>query len=947
MDANKTSNIYHQTTVDVARTTHTTATHIGRKRTFDESHGRQNADISNHGGFQRPTLQPRCFEALKASEIQDVCDRGQSEYTQRRGLALTPTPTSNPLLDLSHPAYGLPTQLVRNFADHGVKSIYPWQSECLLHSGALGGERNLVYTAPTGVSLMVAIFSFSLCSGLLSQKYVQYCTTYNPPDFPKYAALTLYFALLQGGKSLVADILMLRKVLQNPGQKALLVLPYVALVQEKLRWLRQIVDGIIKTPSNSSRIEKVQSWRKRGDEDTLRVVGLFGGSKSKAAWADIDIAVCTIEKANSLVNTAIEEHTIGMLGAVIIDELHMIDDESRGYILELMATKFLSLEQNVQLIGMSATLNNAGLLAQWLNGARFYISRYRPVPIEEHLVFDNSVYQAATSSRFYKTATQLNAQTQLSSQVKPEPVRIIHPSQYKEFGDPLINAVVSLASETARAGYGALVLPRPEEVDTTTMEKRLELLNDLRSTSTGLDATLEKTVLVGVAFHHAGLTAEERDLIATAYDLGVVKVIVATCSLAAGINLPARRVILHGARMGAEFVGPSMLRQMRGRAGRKGKDDIGETYLCCKKADLEAVAELMEAGIPNVESCLLPGKRGIKRALLEVIAIKLATCDESVNDYMRKTLLYHSVDSEELRVTISSTLDDLSESCLVEITDNSTYTATTLGEAVVASSLTPEDGLFVHRELLKALQGFAMDSDIHALYTFTPVQTTQGNINWQIFRQEVERLDESNMRALQLVGLKPMLINKMAHGGSMKESTPEELEIVRVYKRFYSALQLRDLCNEMPIHAVARKYDIPRGIVQNLAQTCHGFAAGIIKFCQRMGWGALAAVLDHYSDRLRAGAKSDLLALAEITYIKSRTARVFWENGYRTVAAVATADPKDLLPVFLMAQPRKPNKLPSEEDKYIEKLRGKVAIVSNSANKLWERQMQQEFDEED
>ncbi|TVY30431.1 Helicase and polymerase-containing protein [Lachnellula hyalina] len=770
---------------------------------------------------------------------------------------------------------------------------------------------------------------------------------------------------MPGGKSLVADILMLRKVLQNPGQKALLVLPYVALVQEKLRWLRQIVDGITKIPSNSSRIEKVQSWRNLGDEDTLRVVGLFGGSKSRATWVDMDIAVCTIEKANSLVNAAIEEHTIGMLGTVIIDELHMIDDESRGYILELMATKLLSLDQNVQLIGMSATLNNAGLLAQWLNDAKFYISRYCPVPIEEHLVFDNSVYHAATSSRFYKTATQLNAQTQPSSQVKPEPVRIIHPSQCREFGDPLINAVVSLASETARAGYGALVfcssragcerdailisqvLPRPEEVDTTTMEKRLELLDDLRSTSTGLDATLEKIVLVGVAFHHAGLTAEERDLIATAYDLGVVKIIVATCSLAAGINLPARRVILHGARMGADFVGPSMLRQMRGRAGRKGKDEIGETYLCCKKSDLESVAELMEADIPNVESCLLPGKRGIKRALLEVIAIKLATCEESVNDYMRRTLLYHSVDSEELGVTISSTLDDLSKSGLVKIIDGSTYAATTLGEAVVASSLTPEDGLFVHRELLKALQGFAMDSDLHALYTFTPVQTTQSNVNWRIFRHEVERLDESNMRALQFVGLKPMLINKMAHGGSMKESTPEELETVRVYKRFYSALQLRDLCNEMPIHAVARKYDIPRGIVQNLAQTCHGFAAGIIKFCQRMGWGALAAVLDHYSDRLRAGAKSDLLALAEITYIKSRTARVFWENGYRTVAAVATADPKDLLPVFLMAQPRKPNKHLGEEDKYIEKLRAKVAMISISANKLWERQMQQELDEEE
>lgn len=55
------------------------------------------------------------------------------------------------------------------------------------------------------------------------------------------------------------------------------------------------------------------------------------------------------------------------------------------------------------------------------------------------------------------------------------------------------------------------------------------------------------------------MTTEERDLIANAYDLGIIKVIVATCSLAGGINLPARRVILHGARMGVDFVGPAML----------------------------------------------------------------------------------------------------------------------------------------------------------------------------------------------------------------------------------------------------------------------------------------------------------------------------------------------------------------------------------------------------
>jgi DNA polymerase theta len=87
----------------------------------------------------------------------------------------------------------------------------------------------------------------------------------------------------------------------------------------------------------------------------------------------------------------------------------------------------------------------------------------------------------------------------------------------------------------------------------------------------------------------------------------------------------------------------------------------------------------------------------------------------------------------------------------------------------------------------------------------------------------------------------------------MKEEKPEEQETIRIYHRFYAALQLRDLCNEMPIHVVARKYDLSRGIVQNLAQTCHGFAAGMISFCKKMDWGALAAVLDHFCDRLKAG----------------------------------------------------------------------------------------------
>lgn len=871
--------------------------------------------------FHATKSDPRLKPSAIVDAVPNEGGNGPSYYTQRKQIACTPTPTDNPLLSLSHPAYGLPPRLVDNFESLGVASIYPWQSTCLLGANLLQGEGNLCYVAPTG-----------------------------------------------GGKSLVSDVLMLKKIIENPDKKGILVLPYVALVQEKLRWLRRVVEGVVKVKDTTTEQPRQSMWRNSAQEGAIRVAGLVGGSKTKFSWLDVDICICTIEKANALINAAIEDGTVGTIGVVVMDELHMINDDNRGYILELMATKLLALEQDCQIVGMSATLPNADVLARWLNG-NFYISRYSPVPIEEFLVFDGKIYAAATANQFYKTAAQLNEEqdrdrTQAPSQKqRPVPHRLIQASSHPELKSPLVNAVVALAVETATKGYGALVfcssrrgceldatiiaqaMPGVEEIPPDVMERRSDLLSELRSCPTGLDSTLEKIVPFGVGFHHAGLTTEEREIVARAYDEGILKVIVATCSLSAGINLPARRVILHGARMGRDLVAPSMLRQMRGRAGRKGKDEIGETFLCCQQSDLEEVAELMEADLPNVSSCLAPEKRGIERALLEIIATKLATSNREIVDYVKKTLLYHLEGADGMAQLVKDTLAKLIEQGLITEEDIGEHVPTLLGQAIVASSLAPEDGIFVHSQLQRAIQAFALDGDMHVLYTFTPISSSSFDVNWKSFRREIETLDEPSLRVLSLVGIKPCVINKLAFGGSLPERTLEEIELARVYRRFYAALQLRDLCNEVPVLQVARKYDIPRGSVQTLAQTCHGFAAGMVKFCERMGWGALAAALDHMSDRLRAGARSNLLALAEVTFIKSRTARIFWENGFKTVGAIANAQIKDIVPVLLMAQPKKLRLGDEDDRKYQEKLRLKAEVICKSAGSVWDQMMQQEMDE--
>ncbi|KAI1864264.1 hypothetical protein JX265_008635 [Neoarthrinium moseri] len=890
--------ILHQTTIQTAKQhqgTYSTTPLAGNKRPSPglDTHSGVPTHASQKVAFQRASSLGRNVSTLVASTI-EVTESGPrnspevSEYSQRKVVSATPTAGTDRALSLSHPRYALPKSLVENLRSLGINEIYPWQKHCLMGPGLLNGAKNLVYTAPTG-----------------------------------------------GGKSLVADVLMLKRVLERRDAKALLILPYVALVQEKVRWLRKVVQGITRIAPDGVLPGKEETlWRRRADEDTIRVVGFFGGGKIRATWADFDIGVCTFEKeANTLMNTAIDDCSIANLRAVVLDELHMIDDDHRGYLLELCATKLLSLEHKVQIVGMSATLPNIEVLAQWL-GAHRYQTAYRPIPIKEHLVYDSKIYEASSKGGVLTAATPLNRQTGPRELMVP-PIRVITNSSHKELQDPVLNAVVSLASETVRSGYGVLIFCSSRAGcefdarivsravhdahggDPVILEKRTDLMGDLRSLPSGLDPALDDTIPSG-----AGLTTEERDLIADAYDKGILKVIVATCSLAAGINLP-----------------------MRGRAGRKGKDEVGETYLCCRKNDLEDVIELMNAELPQLSSGLMTDKQRIRRALLEIIAVRLATSRDSMDDYLLKTLLSLTAESDVIREHVESSLSDLIEMEFIQEDEQSGFKVTQLGKAVVASALEPEDGAFVHREMQRALRAFVMDGEMHLLYTFTPVQDFSTTVNWKVFRNEMETLDDSGLRVMSFLGLKPTIINKMAQGSTMKESTPGEREISRIYTRFYLALQLRDLCNEVPIHLVAQKYDMPRGSVQTLAQTCQGFAAGMVKFCEHMDWGMMAAALDHVSDRLKAGARADLLALAQITFIKSRTARVFYDNGFKTVAAVANADPSELVPVLIQAQPMKIRLKKQDEQKYEEKLFAKAEIISNSANRLWQIQMQQDIEE--
>lgn len=150
------------------------------------------------------------------------------------------------------------------------------------------------------------------------------------------------------------------------------------------------------------------------------------------------------------------------------------------------------------------------------------------------------------------------------------------------------------------------------------------------------------------------------------------------------------------------------------------------------------------------------------RALLEVITVRLATHPIAIQEYVRRTLMFHTMEAQDLGLMVEKAIDQLIADGFIEVDNSGSYQATQLSRAVVASYMTPEDGLLVHGELRRALQAFVMDGDLHVFYLFTPIQSNgMTEIDWQIFRREMENLDDSGMRVLRLIGVNPGLVNKM------------------------------------------------------------------------------------------------------------------------------------------------------------------------------------------
>lgn len=293
------------------------------------------------------------------------------------------------------------------------------------------------------------------------------------------------------------------------------------------------------------------------------------------------VYIATIEKANALVNSMIELERLNSIGLVVVDELHMLGENGRGATLESCLSKILFAKASIQIIGMSATLSNLSDLAKFLK-ANLFCNEFRPVTLREYIKLGRCVYSIEDH----------NADIDL------QPQRDICDTSNTDIGD--IDQLSSLVMEVVptfsclvfchtrkNCENVAVLLTKtlPRTILDDKKDKRKILLQQIDIEAAGLCPVLAQTIPWGIAYHHSGLTADERKLIEEAYLEGTLCVITCTSTLAAGVNLPAKRVILRSPYIGREFITHSQYKQMVGRAGRSGLCENGESIVIIQPKD--------------------------------------------------------------------------------------------------------------------------------------------------------------------------------------------------------------------------------------------------------------------------------------------------------------------------------------------------------------------------
>lgn len=627
------------------------------------------------------------------------------------------------------------------------------------------------------------------------------------------------------GKTLCAEFAMFKTLSKN--RKTVYIVPLVSLAGEKYQTFKEI-------------------YKKFGYKVAISV----GDLDSSDPWlSDYDIIVCTTEKLDSLLRHNIQ--WINEIGLIVVDEIHLLNDISRGPTLEVLLTKLMKMVPKAQVIGLSATISNADEIAKWLN-ANLVISDFRPVKLYEGVSFDSKIYFDERDS--YELKNGKNIENAIVENTLSLNKQILIFTSTRRMTESLAEKLC----ETTK-----YCLKKSEHFQLESLSNEIKNILEI---PTEQCKKLANCVKNGVAFHHAGLLSEQKRLIEDNFRSGLIKVIVATPTLAMGVNLPAFRVLLRDVKRyypgkGYIYIPVLEYKQFIGRAGRPAYDTFGESILLANSEDeAKDLIQHFIFGEPENIMSKLASEPALRMHILALISSGFCKTEEDLSNFFNRTFYaFHYGNSSLIEEHLLELLEILIEWKFV-IRKNSLM-PTKIGKRVSELYLDP---LTAH-EFVEGLNKV----NVKTLNEISVLQLLSNSIEMKPLLS-VRNTELSNIENIMLQNHKNFLQN-----------IPEEYDLE--YEDFLKSVQLAYIfsqwLNEVTEDRLLKKFRITPGELRGRLEIMDWLIYSFHELALLQGRKDILNFIRKLRVRLKYGIKEELLPLIKLKNIGRIRARKLYNAG--------------------------------------------------------------------
>ena len=673
------------------------------------------------------------------------------------------------------------------------------------------------------------------------------------------------------GKTLIAELCCLKHVLEKNG-KALYLAPLRALASEKYDEFKKYA------PLTKPNRKRVSIGISTGDYD------------SSDPWLERnDIIICTNEKADSLLRHRAK--WIDEISLIVADEVHLLNEAERGPTLEVVIARVRQTNPCVQILALSATISNVDEIAGWLN-AKYVVTEWRPVILKEGVYLQDEIQYRDGDARRIERKTK--------------------------------HAEVNLTVNTVQTGGQALVFASTRKNSAAIAKKIAEHISEILSKplkrtleneadkilSTGertrISDSLADLVRCGTAFHHAGLAGPHRRIIEDLFRQGKIKVLTATPTLAFGVNLPARTVIVQDYRRyepGYGYYPISVLeyKQMAGRAGRPKYDKRGEAILIAKTAD--EADYLMENYIlarPEKIWSRLAVEKIIRGHVLATVASDFTHTENGIYDFFAKTFYAYQYDVKAIKSIITKILKYLYEEEMLDIEGHNIY-ATKLGKRVSELYIDPASAVVIRnafKQKPKSLTDFSM---LH-LIAHTPDMGP-------VMRPYSKEIDET-------------AILMEEHRNEFFTEIPTQFTDQMGYEEFLgevkTAMIMKGWIEEATEEQILERFSVQPGDLFRIIENAKWLLHAAHELALLLGGKEINPLAAELEERVSKGIKKELIAIVKLEGVGRTRGRIMYNAGFKTIEDVRHASLDELTNLPLIG-PRIAKKIKEQVGGFVKK----------------------------